>query len=89
MDTTMRRHIALDNRFTYTVFLEPMDEGGFLVHVPALPEVVTAGDTEDEAMAMAKEAIEMVLESRRERGETIPVDTGKAQMREVTVSLAA
>jgi antitoxin HicB len=85
----MRRQIALDNRYTYTVFLEPMVEGGYLVHVPALPEVVTGGDTEEEAMAMAKEAIELVLESRRERGEEIPVETAKARMREVTVSLAA
>ena len=74
---------------TYTVVLEPMDEGGFLVHVPALPEVVTSGDTEVEALDMAKDAIELVLESRRERGEDIPTETGKAQLREVTVSLVA
>ena len=74
---------------TYTVVLEPMDEGGFLVHVPALPEVVTSGDTEAEALDMAKDAIELVLESRRERGEDIPTETGKTQLREVTVSLVA
>ena len=54
---------------TYTIILEPMDGGGYLVRVPALPEVVTGGDTEDEALAMAKEAIELVLESRAERGD--------------------
>jgi antitoxin HicB len=75
--------------FTYTIVLEPMEEGGFLVHVPALPEVVTGGDTEDEALTMAKEAIELVLTSRRERGEDIPTEIGKAQVHEVTVSLAA
>jgi antitoxin HicB len=74
---------------TYTIILEPMDEGGFLVRVPALPEVVTGGDTEDEALAMAKEAIELVLASRRERGEDIPVESGKPQVREVTVSTVA
>ena len=74
---------------TYTVVLEPMDEGGFLVHVPALPEVVTSGDTESEALDMAKDAIELVLESRRERGEAIPTELGKTQLREVTVSLVA
>ncbi len=74
---------------TYSIVLEPMEEGGFLVHVPALPEVVTGGDTEDEALAMAREAIELVLESRRERGEEIPVDVAKPQVREVTVSVAA
>ena len=74
---------------TYTIILEPMDEGGFLVRVPALPEVVTGGDTEDEALAMAKEAIELVLASRRERGEDIPIESGKPQVREVTVSTVA
>jgi antitoxin HicB len=74
---------------TYTIVLEPMEEGGFLVHVPALPEVVTGGDTEEEALAMAKEAIELVLSSRLERGEEIPTEAGKAQLREVTVSVAA
>jgi predicted RNase H-like HicB family nuclease len=74
---------------TYTIVLEPMEEGGFLVRVPALPEVVTGGDTVDEALAMAKEAIELVLESRLERGEEIPREVGKAQLREVTVSIAA
>jgi antitoxin HicB len=74
---------------TYTIVLEPMGEGGFLVRVPALPEVVTAGETEEEALAMAKEAIELVLVSRHERGEELPAEAGKPQMREVTVSIAA
>ena len=59
---------------TYAIVLEPTEEGGFLVHAPALPEVVTGGDTEEEALAMAREAIELVLESRRERGEEIPAE---------------
>ncbi len=84
----MRRQIALDNRYTYTVFLEPMEEGGYLVHVPALPEVVTGGDTEEEAMAMAKEAIELVLEDMAARGEDIP-DANPARYHQVTVSVAA
>ena len=58
----------MDATRTYTIILESMDEGGFLVRVPALPEVVTCGDTESEALAMAKDAIEMVLASRLERG---------------------
>jgi predicted RNase H-like HicB family nuclease len=66
-----------------------MDEGGFLVRVPALPEVVTGGDTEDEALAMAKEAIELVLASRSERGEEIPTETGKPRVHVITVSVAA
>lgn len=55
-----------------SIVLEPMEEGGFLVRVPALPEVVTGGDTIEDALAMAKEAIGLVLASRLERGEPIP-----------------
>ena len=60
---------------TCTIILDPMQDGGFLVHVAGLPEIVTCGASEDEALAMAREAIEMVLESRLERGEVIPEET--------------
>ena len=42
--------------------------------VPALPEVVTEGDTEEEALANAREAIEAILEYRRDNGVPIPTD---------------
>ena len=74
---------------TYTIVLEPAEEGGFVVHVPALPEVCTEGDTEDEAIAMAKDAIELVIASRRERGETIPEEAGVPLLHTVTVAVAA
>ena len=51
--------IRVDATRTYTVILEPAEEGGFIVHVPALPEVVTEGDSEAEALAMAKDAVHM------------------------------
>jgi antitoxin HicB len=57
---------------TYTIVLEPAEEGGYIVHVPALPEVATCGDTEAEAIQMAREAIELVLEHRASRGEDKP-----------------
>ncbi len=59
---------------SFTVVLEPAEEGGFVVTVPALPEVGTQGDTYDEAMANAREAIELVVEDRLARGEAIPDD---------------
>jgi predicted RNase H-like HicB family nuclease len=46
----------------FKVVLEPSDEGGFTVHVPALPGCVSEGDTEDEALRNIKEAIELYLE---------------------------
>jgi predicted RNase H-like HicB family nuclease len=52
----------------YEVVLDPQPEGGFVVYVPDLPDVVTEGETREEALAMAKDAIEGYLETMRERG---------------------
>lgn len=62
----------MSDRFDFTVVLEPQPEGGFTVSVPALPEVVTEGDSEAEAMAMAEDAIRPVLTYRRDHGIPIP-----------------
>jgi len=51
------RRVNVTQEHSYTVILEPQSEGGFTVLVPALPEVVTEGDTEDEALRMAEDAI--------------------------------
>lgn len=59
---------------SYTVVLEPQPGGGFAALVPALPEVVTEGETEQEALAMAQDAIALVLAHRRESGLSIPKD---------------
>jgi len=58
----------------YQVVLTPEDDGGFSVSVPALPGCFSQGDTRDEALSMAREAIELHLESLREHGEPIPTD---------------
>lgn len=58
----------LKQNFDFTVILEPQPDGGFTVSVPALPEVVTEGETEAEALKMAEEAIRAVLEYRRDHG---------------------
>ena len=72
--------------YSYTVVLEPEPGGGYTVLVPALPEVVTCGDSEAEALAMAKEAIELALEVRRERGEELPEGT-PAKLHDIKVAL--
>jgi len=70
---------------TYTIILEPAEEGGFIVTVPALPEVGTQGETRDEALANAREAIELVIEDRLSRGEPLPADI-KPEVERVTVA---
>ena len=79
----------MDATRTYSIVLEPAEEGGFIVHVPALPEICTEGDTEAEAIAMAKDAIELVVASRRERGEDIPEEITPPRVHQVTVAIAA
>ncbi|MGH6829348.1 MAG: type II toxin-antitoxin system HicB family antitoxin [Rhizomicrobium sp.] len=71
--------------YSFSIILEPQEEGGFTVLVPALPEVVTEGDTEPEALANAEEAIRAVLSYRRDRGLAIPSDA-LPEVRRVTVA---
>ena len=52
----------------YTVLFEPAEEGGYVVTCPALPGLVTEGDTLDEAREMALDAIRAYLESRHKDG---------------------
>ena len=59
---------------SYTVILEKEKEGGYHAFCPALKGCHTQGDTLDEALANAKEAIEVYLESLREHGEDAPVE---------------
>ena len=44
------------------VVLEPSEEGGFTVYVPALPGCISEGETVDEALTNIQEAIELYLE---------------------------
>jgi predicted RNase H-like HicB family nuclease len=60
---------------TYTVLFEPAEEGGYVVTVPALPGVVTQGDSLEEAREMARDAILGYLEALQKDGEPIPDDT--------------
>jgi antitoxin HicB len=46
---------------TFAVVLEPEDEGGFTVRVPAFPEIVTYGKDEREALTMTEDAIRLVI----------------------------
>jgi len=44
------------------VILEPSEEGGYTVTVPALPGCISEGDTKEEALRNIREAIELYLE---------------------------
>ncbi len=68
-------------QYSYTVLYEQLREGGFQVHVPAMPEIVTYGCNREEARLMAEDAIRCVLESAQKAGEPIPEDIEPATER--------
>ncbi len=57
---------------SYIVLFEPAEEGGFVVTCPALPGLVTEGDTMEVARVMAQDAIRAYLESLRKDHLPIP-----------------
>jgi predicted RNase H-like HicB family nuclease len=52
----------------------PQDEGGYHVYAPDLPGLHTQGDTLEEAIANAEEALELYIDGLREDGRSL--DTG-------------
>ena len=62
-------------QYNYKLLLRKEPEGGYTVIVPALPGCVTYGENVDEAVTMAKEAIELYIEELKDRGEHVPDDS--------------
>ena len=72
----------------YTILIDPDEEdGGFTVTVPALPGVVTQGETVDECMERAREAIALHIEGLLARGLEVPEERVQPQL--ATISVAA
>ena len=60
--------------FRYTVILEREEDGGYHAFCPALKGCHTQGDTVDETLANAREAIAAYLDSLKAHGEPIPAE---------------
>jgi antitoxin HicB len=56
------------------LLLSPQAEGGFTVTSPLLPELVTEGDTVEEALANIQDALAAVVEAYQELGRELPVN---------------
>ncbi len=74
--------------YQFTVVIEP-DEGGYHAYVPALPGCHSFGDTIDEARANIAEAIELHIESMKQDGEAIPIESEPLIITRLSVPLAA
>ena len=75
----------MPEKYSFSIVLEPQEEGGFTVLVPALPEVITEGENEQEALANAEEAVRAILAYRRDSGIPIPSDAAP-EIRRITVA---
>ena len=68
--------MSISQMISYRILLRKEPEGGYTVTVPSLPGCVTYGKSIEEATEMAKEAIELYLESLKSHHEDIPNDEG-------------
>lgn len=69
----------------FNIILKRAEEGGFNVTVPALDGCFTQGDTEQEAIANAREAIICYLEGLQKLNQI--KSTPKAILKEIEVAL--
>ena len=53
----------------------PQPEGGFTVTSPSLPELVSEGDTLDDALANARDALAAVVEAYEDLGRPLLLNT--------------
>ncbi len=60
----------------YTVILHQAEEEGYWVEIPALPGCFSQGETAEEALQNAREAIESHLLALKEEGQEIPQEKG-------------
>jgi antitoxin HicB len=75
------------SEYRYTIIRHPdPEEGGYAVTVPAIPRCVP-GESLEEAIAMAKEATRLYVESLRVDGEAIPEEREHPQA--IVIEVAA
>lgn len=52
----------------------PQPEGGFTVTSPLLPELITEGDSADDAIENARDALAAVIDAYHETGRALPAN---------------
>ena len=72
-------------RFQYPVLLTPAEEGGYVVTCRNLPQLVTQGEDEQDALAHAADAMDEVFAAYMLNGMAFP-EPGKTRRREHLVS---
>jgi antitoxin HicB len=61
---------------------EPQPEGGYTVTSPALPELLTEGDSVEDALENVRDALAAVLEIYRDLGKSLPSELAVVEIGE-------
>ena len=67
--TEEKKHEIL---YKIPLVLDPQPEGGYIVTCPLLPELITEGDTAQEALGNIPDALEALLDAYQHLGKTVP-----------------
>ena len=59
--------------------LTPQPEGGFTVTSPLLPELVTEGDTAEEAIVNVRDALAAVIETYQDLNRALPANIQQSE----------
>ena len=73
----------------FSIVLIPQPEGGYTVTSPDVLDLVTEGDTREEALAMALDCAEALILTYLDFGHDIPEEGGRAEVAMIEVDLDA
>ena len=63
-----------------TVTIDRDEDGVWVAECPSIPGCVSQGDTKEEALANIREAIELCLEVRAEKGMPLTIETQQVEV---------
>lgn len=61
------------------LILDPQPEGGYTVTSPVIPELLTEGDSAEDALENVRDAFAAVLEIYRDQGRSLPPEMAVAE----------
>ena len=62
----------MNNIYKLPLMLEPQPEGGYVVTCPVLPELITEGETVQEAVQNANDALAAILDAFKQLKQPFP-----------------
>jgi predicted RNase H-like HicB family nuclease len=65
----------METKLNFRIVLRPEPEGGYTVIVPSLQGCITHGDTVEDALKMAEDAIRAYIASMKKHGEDVIDDS--------------